>query len=87
MTKSYRDSLPSIFVQPQECSQTSYKPPLKVTADGPEGYPYYVETTDGRVFQGKLDASGMLPRIHTGHNPDDYTVYWGDDAIAKQNEA
>ncbi|MDW9231574.1 hypothetical protein C7S15_4721 [Burkholderia cepacia] len=39
------------------------------------------------MFQGKLDASGMLPRIHTGHNSDDYTVYWGDDAIAKQNEA
>ncbi|KWO11269.1 hypothetical protein WM26_01905 [Burkholderia cepacia] len=64
----------------------AYDEQVKVTADGPEGYPYYVETTDGRVFQGKLDASGMLPRIHTGHNPDDYTVYWGDDAIAKQNE-
>lgn len=65
----------------------AYDEQVKVTADAPEGYPYYVETTEGRVFQGQLDASGMLPRIHTGHNPNDYTVYWGDDAIAKQNEA
>lgn len=64
-----------------------YDEQVKATADGPAGYPYYIETTDGRVFQGRLDASGMLPRVHTGHSADDYTVYWGDDAIAKQNAA
>ncbi|APC69096.2 MULTISPECIES: PAAR domain-containing protein [Ralstonia solanacearum species complex] len=53
--------------------------------DGPEGYPYYIETADGRVHSGVLDASGMLPRIHTGDESGEYTVYWGDEAIAKQH--
>ncbi|MXN77970.1 PAAR domain-containing protein [Burkholderia sp. 4701] len=52
-------------------------------AQGPEGYPYYIETADGRIHSGVLDASGELPRIHTGDGPGDYTVYWGDEAIAK----
>ncbi|WP_080970852.1 PAAR domain-containing protein [Burkholderia cepacia] len=51
----------------------------------PEGYPYYIETTDGRVHSGVLDASGELPRIHTGDDSGEFTVYWGDEAIAKQH--
>jgi hypothetical protein len=58
---------------------------VEATIDGPAGYPYYVETEDGRVFQGRLCATGKLPRIHTGDRPNDYTVYWGDEAIAKQH--
>ena len=53
-------------------------------AHGPEGYPYYIETADGRVHSGVLDASGALPRVHTGDGSGDYTVYWGDEAIAKK---
>jgi len=58
---------------------------VKAIVDGPEGYPYYIETSDGRVHSGQLDASGILPRIHTGDSPDDYVVYWGDEAIAKKH--
>lgn len=54
-------------------------------AQGPVGYPYYIETADGRVHSGVLDASGELPRVHTGDGSGDYTVYWGDEAIAKKH--
>lgn len=55
------------------------------TNEATEGLPYYIETADGRVHFGHLDASGKLPRIHTGDEANDYTVYWGDDALAKQH--
>lgn len=51
---------------------------------GPDGYPYYIETADGRIHSGVLDASGELPRINTGDESGNYTVYWGDEAIAKK---
>ncbi|WP_175740248.1 PAAR domain-containing protein [Burkholderia ambifaria] len=57
---------------------------VKATKQATEGLPYYIETSDGRVDYGHLDESGHLPRIHTGDNPGDYTVYWGDDALARQ---
>ncbi|WP_230951304.1 PAAR domain-containing protein [Burkholderia stagnalis] len=60
---------------------------VEAVVDRSEGYPYYIETTDGRVFQGRLDTDGALPRIHTGDSPNDYAIYWGDDPIAKENEA
>ncbi len=53
--------------------------------DGPDGYPYYIETADGRVHSGVLDTSGELPRINTGDESGGYTVYWGDEAIAKKH--
>ncbi|AXK61216.1 PAAR domain-containing protein [Burkholderia sp. IDO3] len=45
-------------------------------------YPYIIETSDGRVHSGRLDATGYLPRIHTS-NEDTYAVYWGDEALAR----
>jgi uncharacterized Zn-binding protein involved in type VI secretion len=48
------------------------------------GYPYYIETADRRIESGRIDASGQLPRIVTGNNSDSYTVFWGDEALAKQ---
>lgn len=47
-----------------------------------EGVPYYVATTDGRTFSGRTGADGLLPRIDT-HGEDEYAVYWGDEALAK----
>jgi uncharacterized Zn-binding protein involved in type VI secretion len=47
-----------------------------------EGVPYYVKTMDGRTFSGKIGTDGLLPRINTS-GEDEYTVYWGDDALAK----
>ncbi|SDQ21738.1 Zn-binding Pro-Ala-Ala-Arg (PAAR) domain-containing protein, incolved in TypeVI secretion [Paraburkholderia fungorum] len=48
------------------------------------GYPYFIETTDGRMFLGRIEGSGPLPRIETDI-ADTYTVYWGDEALARQN--
>ncbi|WP_039015354.1 PAAR domain-containing protein [Cupriavidus sp. IDO] len=50
-----------------------------------EGYPYFIETSDGRTFSGHLDESGRLPRVST-ESSDNYVVYWGDEALAKQDE-
>lgn len=47
------------------------------------GYPYYIETTSGDVYSGRIDSLGMFPRIPTDGS-DQYTVYWGDEALAKQ---
>lgn len=46
-------------------------------------YPYFIKTADGRTSYGRTDADGNLPRIET-QEANDYTVYWGDAALAKQ---
>ena len=51
-----------------------------------EGVPYYIETADGRVFSGRIPANGQLPRVTT-QGEQAYTVYWGDEALARQAEA
>lgn len=63
----------------------AYDERVKVTEGMSDGYPYYIETADGDIHSGRLDASGMLPCIHTGNTPSDFVVYWGDEALAKQN--
>jgi uncharacterized Zn-binding protein involved in type VI secretion len=50
-----------------------------------DGYPYLIEMRDGRVFSGRVQSGGALPRMITGENADEYTVYWGDDALEKSN--
>jgi hypothetical protein len=50
-----------------------------------EGYPYFMEMADGRTSVGRVDASGKLPRIVT-EEASEYTVYWGDQALARQEE-
>jgi uncharacterized Zn-binding protein involved in type VI secretion len=52
---------------------------LSVALDGP----YFIETTDGLTYSGRTDATGLLFRICTDAS-DCYTVYWGDDALARQ---
>ncbi|KDR37213.1 PAAR domain-containing protein [Caballeronia grimmiae] len=51
-----------------------------------EGYPYLIEMADGRMFSGCVESGGALPRMMTGDNASEYTVYWGDDALEKSNE-
>ncbi|CAN7410936.1 PAAR domain-containing protein [Duganella sp. LjRoot269] len=46
------------------------------------GIPYFVETKDGRTLSGRATADGVLPRIET-YDEEEYTVYWGDDALAR----
>lgn len=40
---------------------------------------------DGRVFSGRIGPDGLLPRVDT-FGEDEYTVLWGDDALAKLQE-
>jgi uncharacterized protein (DUF2345 family) len=49
-----------------------------------EGYPYFIETPDGRTFSGQTDRNGRLPRIVT-NGAHEFTVHWGDAALAKQD--
>ncbi len=50
-----------------------------------DGLPYHIETMDGRVFSGRIGPDGLLPRVDT-FGEDEYTVLWGDDALAKLQE-
>jgi len=47
-----------------------------------DGVHYLIETMDGRTFSGRTEANGLLPRIFT-QAEEEYTVYWGDEALAK----
>lgn len=49
-----------------------------------EGYPYFIETEDGRVFSGRVDTSCQLPRVYTDAATS-YTVLWGDEALTRQS--
>ncbi|SAK94309.1 hypothetical protein AWB75_06794 [Caballeronia catudaia] len=40
-----------------------------------DGYPYQIEMADGRMFSGRVKSGGALPRMMTGENADEYTVY------------
>jgi hypothetical protein len=73
----------------QSISSRSTSPPISIYDEQPrlvappiEGVPYFIETTDGRTFSGRTGPGGLLPRIET-HGEDDYTVLWGDMALAK----
>lgn len=46
------------------------------------GYPYFIETEDGRTFPGRLENGVRLPRIQTDV-ASDYSVLWGDEALAR----
>jgi len=50
----------------------------------PQRYPYLIETNDGRIFSGRTNCNGQLPRVDTAAD-EDYTIYWGDDALAHKS--
>lgn len=60
-----------------------------VIANGPagpiSGYPYWVETSDGRSLFGYTNEQGQLPRIAT-ISTGSLTIYWGDEALARHQE-
>jgi hypothetical protein len=65
-------------------SSAGYDEQVKAIGCGAsEGYPYCIETADGRIESGRLDSSGVLPRISTD-NADTYTIHWGDEAMAHE---
>ncbi|MDM0075615.1 PAAR domain-containing protein [Variovorax sp. J2P1-59] len=47
-----------------------------------EGVPYRIEVNDGRVLTGVVGPDGLLPRVQTLSEAE-YTVYWGDEALAR----
>jgi uncharacterized Zn-binding protein involved in type VI secretion len=59
---------------------------VRVAAPGAarKDYPYFIKTADGQTSYGRTDADGNLPRIEA-QEAIDYTVYWGDAALAKQD--
>jgi hypothetical protein len=67
-----------------DATVASYDEKVHAAASGVtlDGYPYFIETADGRTFSGRVEANGGLPRIETDA-ADAYTVYWGDDALAQ----
>ena len=73
-------------VKDPEPHEDPYDERPKLVAPPIEGVPYYVETMDGRTFSGRTGADGLLPRIDT-YGEDEYAVYWGDEALAKMDEA
>jgi hypothetical protein len=72
------------FTIATDASFATYDEKVRAAASGVtlDGYPYYIETADGRTFSGCVEANGGLPRIETDA-ADAYTVYWGDDALAQ----
>jgi len=54
----------------------------QLSANRIDGVPYLIVTKDGRKFSGRATAQGTLPRIET-YDEEDYTVYWGDVALAE----
>lgn len=50
-----------------------------------EGVPYHIETMDGRILSGRIGPDGLLPRVDT-YGEDDYTILWGDEALARMQE-
>lgn len=52
------------------------------TAAALDGYPYFIETQEGRTFSGRIGLDGSLPRIST-EAIGEYAVHWGDDALAR----
>lgn len=59
-----------------------YDEQARLHAPRAEGMPYFMETKDGRTFSGRVGADGMLPRVET-FGEDEYTVLWGDEALAR----
>jgi len=59
---------------------------VRVAATGAalKDYPYFIKTADGQTSYGRTDVDGILPRIEA-QEAIDYTVYWGDAALAKQD--
>lgn len=46
-------------------------------------YSYFIETADGRAFSGRVAEGGDLPRVATNTGAD-YHIYWGDEALARE---
>lgn len=59
---------------------------VSTTVTSLEGYPYFIESVNGKIISGRLDKDGYLPRVHADA-ASRYKVYWGDEALAQQGGA
>jgi uncharacterized Zn-binding protein involved in type VI secretion len=50
------------------------------------GLPWVIKTQDGRIFSGRLDATGQLPRVITDGEAH-YEAFWGEEALALAEES
>ncbi len=73
------------WVAKTKTNEQQFDEQTHLVSSGIAGVPYYVQTNDGRVFSGHVDEGGTLPRIDT-YGEDEYTVLWGDEALAKLAE-
>jgi hypothetical protein len=74
------DSSRESFQEPGSFDEQVWSVATGTTLDG---YPYFIETADGRTFNGRTEANGRLPRVVTD-SAGEYTVHWGDEALARQ---
>lgn len=44
------------------------------------GLPWFIKTSDGRTFSGRLDENGELPRVITD-SEQEYEAFWGEEAL------
>lgn len=49
-----------------------------------EGMPYFIETNDGRTYQGTIGADGRLPRIEDVEQGS-YSLYLGEEALERSS--
>jgi uncharacterized Zn-binding protein involved in type VI secretion len=50
------------------------------------GLPWVIKTRDGHILSGVAGEDGLLPRVDS-LNAEDYSVYWGDEALALMLDA
>jgi len=62
-----------------------YDEQSRLVAPSIEGVPYFIETFDGRTFSSRTGPGGLLPRVAT-QDENEYSVYWGDEALARMAE-
>jgi hypothetical protein len=48
------------------------------------GYPYVIETADGKCVCGRIDESGRLPRVRTDSDAT-YSIHWGEEALSHKD--
>jgi len=68
-----------------EPNEEPFDEQTKLQAPRAEGMSFFVQTLDGRTFSGRVGPTGLLPRIDT-RSEDEYTVLWGDEALAKMSD-
>lgn len=49
-------------------------------------YPYFAITSEGKHYSGRTDSQGNTQRMPT-EQASDISIFWGDEALYKQNEA